>query len=142
MWWAPYVGCQFQERGRGDGGAGVDCYGLVYVVYRDVRHVILPRYEDEYNTVADHQRIAEALSRGCFEHADWRMIGPEEVVQTFDVKIFRIRGLPYHCGLVTEPGRMLHVMEGIDGSIERYNTPLWQRRDCGTYRFVPLDTTA
>lgn len=127
-WCAPYIGIPFVEHGRDRGGC--DCWGLVRLVYAERLGVELPAYSGDYKDTRDGESIS-GLCRS--ERRRWQTVGIE---RPMDVICLRVRGLPWHVGLVAEPGRMLHVIRGAAACIEDYTRPLWARRVEGIYRWL------
>ena len=48
--------------------------------------------------------------------------------------MFRMRGEPLHVGMVLALGTMLHVEDGSDTCIEKYDNFRWEKRIVGFYR--------
>jgi cell wall-associated NlpC family hydrolase len=121
-WWEPYLALDHAEGGR-DGAAGVDCWGLVRLIYARELGIGLPRYD-----VISASDAAAIVAR--MDGEVWAFEGPWAPVQhgfekPFDVaRIMRpakINGtyvrLPYHAGVVTRPGHLIH-MDRPTGVIE------------------------
>ncbi len=126
-----YIGLPYAERGRTR--AGLDCWGLVRLVYLETWGIKLPVYlEDDY-AAADMARTSHLIDR--HRQAGWSPVeaGTE---RTGDVILLRVMGLPCHVGLVAGKGRMLHVMGEQDVTCERYGSALWAKRVMGFYRYV------
>lgn len=104
------VGIPHAEDGRGRSGAS--CYGLVSIAFREVLGVDLPEVIDADTWI----RIEEGQER------------------PFDVILMRER--PWHVGLVTRRGSMLHMPEGKSSVIEPYTTGRHARRVEGIYRHI------
>jgi len=116
-WWNDYVGIPFQWNGYGPDA--VSCWGLVHLVYAEVFGIALPRYDDAVGMVeAGRLRRADrwthtpgfSLVREPYRSGDilhlWGVSGSHRT-QT-------------HCGVVTEPGRVLHAEEATGSVISRY----------------------
>ncbi|MFG1479176.1 NlpC/P60 family protein [Xanthobacter sp. V4C-4] len=125
-WSADYVGLPFLATGRDR--AGVDCYGLVALCYREVRGIVLPSYTGHYTSIDERAEIAAALNAG---KAAWTRV---DAAREWDVVLFSGAVGACHVGLVVAPGRMLHTSSGHDSRIERYEAPQWRRRLMGVYR--------
>lgn len=124
-----FVGIPYLDKGRGI--VGLDCWGLLHLVYREVRGIELPSYSDRYVTGADREAMARLISG---ELDDWREIeaGRE---QAFDGVLMREGKFPRHIGVVTQPGMLLHVERGETSRIERYRTGLFANRIVGFFRY-------
>lgn len=125
---AAYIGVPFLEHGR-YADDGLDCWGLVRLVLREQLGVELPDLGYSY----PHSHAVGAITLTVGEQLpSWQEVerGQE---QPGDVVLLRILGAPIHVGVVTEPGWMLHVMQGIDTCLERYDGPIWSRRIEGIF---------
>ena len=58
---ASYIGVPYAPLGRSR--EAVDCYGLCYVVYRDLLGVKLPRYDDDYSDPDDADDVAVCIEK-------------------------------------------------------------------------------
>ena len=123
-----YVGLPFAPRGRTR--EGVDCWGLVVLVYRQILWLDLPSYDDRYTTLDSAERVDRAAIIAG-ERGAWYEV---EAPQAFDVVLFTLGELAAHVGLVVDDGRMLHIQRGACSVIERYDTPKWQPRLAGCFR--------
>lgn len=129
MWYNQYVGLPFKEFGRDRNG--VDCWGLFRLIYKDQFGIDLPVYDQEYKNTEDHVGICkhiEGVTKDC-----WAKIEPGK--EGFgDAIILRLYNVPMHVGFVTKQGWMLHILEGIDASHERYTGMDWKDRVLAFYR--------
>lgn len=114
---ADYIGLPFVDKGRDR--AGLDCWGLVRLVFAEKRGITLPDFSDI--SAYDARRVAGAIAAEC-ETPSWLpvMRGAE---QEFDVVVMRgpifatdgrAYGLPRHVGVVTDDRRVLHIEKDID----------------------------
>ena len=127
-WAAEYIGLPFCAHGRSRNGA--DCWGLVRLILAGRFGLVLPSYAEGYETVEDAAEIGR-LIRG--EMVSWRPV-PWEAARAGDVVLMRLLGQPMHVGVVVAPGWMLHIEDGIDSCLERYDGAKWRRRVLGIYR--------
>ncbi len=130
FWAGRYIGLPFQEHGRDR--RGLDCWGLVRLVLSEQFAIALPSLATEYARTTDAARIGtliETQTALCWESVD---PGNETCG---DVVVMRLRGRPLHVGIVLGDRQMLHVERGINSAIERYNSPHWQDRLAGFYRY-------
>jgi len=102
---SPYVGIPFVPRGRDR--EGLDCYGLVWLVFRDEMGIVLPRYEGacELGRAPDEigSRIAENLG-------DWTEV-PATELRPMDVVFVRSFGFN-HVGIYLGGSKMIHMSKG------------------------------
>lgn len=120
-----FVGLPWCDGGRS--AAGVDCYGLLFLVFRELRGIELPSFSDRYTTEAD-QVARKRLIAGQLDAWDEIAPGDEAV---FDGVLLRIA----HIGLVVAPGLMLHIDRDATSTIERYGSGAFRHRVSGFYRF-------
>lgn len=125
-WCSGYVGLPFVEKGRNR--AGCDCWGLIVLIYREQLGIELPLHDNDYTKTTD----AESVSVTCRkEAAMWRQV---EKPKAFDPVLLRIRGIPWHVGIVVAEGFMLHCDPKADTVLENYMRPIWAPRIEGFYR--------
>ena len=127
-WCANYIGLPFKSLGRDR--SGLDCWGMVYLVYREVFGREVPPYA-EYADAYDTEEVG-ALIRGEIV-TRWREVSPEKLG---DVILLRVRGEPCHVGVVVAHGKFLHSFEGTQSCVERYDGLKWRRRIMGFYRYA------
>ena len=121
MHWAnDYVGIPYVSGGRDrDRDGGLDCYGLIRVVYAAELGVEI----DELRVTPDDGRVAvdgefEAQAQGT----EWLRV--EDDAREFDI-VWARNGLGSHCGVALNRSRMLHTIEGHDASVTRQECRLW-----------------
>ena len=122
--WRDYIGIPFTNHGRDLDG--VDCWGLVTIVYRRELQIVLPDYHERYRD-AEHIR---GIARAFQDHTgdDFSQVSLLDAEPT-DCVVVEIRGLPIHVGVYVGDidGRrsMLHTMEARGHSmIEPIFSPL------------------
>ena len=132
------MGISFDLGGRAK-EVGLDCWGLVRVVYEEQFGIELPSFEGVYNesesTRGQQTRLEQyvlqeraSLQEGTFSEV------PQEDAQEGDLIIIRTIGQPLHIGVVLVPGLMLNTREGVDRIVESYRHPVWASRVDGIYR--------
>lgn len=123
----------FEEKGRSYDGW--DCYGLIYVAYRDVYGVILPTYTGEYQSTRRREELQALIKKGKME--GWVLNDPH---QSGNVALVRMMGCDCHIGLMLSGWDMLHVVDGISAAIEPIDRPPWRDKTYnkveGIYRYV------
>lgn len=124
-----YVGLPWVDKGRSF--AGVDCWGLRYLIFRDELGVELPSLTDRYATASDRRAIA-ALVEGRDADHDQVPAGAE---RAFDGVLMLDGAAPTHIGTVIAPGLLLHVVRGGNSVVERYRSPLFSHPIEGFYRY-------
>jgi cell wall-associated NlpC family hydrolase len=129
-WTREYVGLPKLHAGRSRDG--IDCYGLVWLVYRDVLGLALPGLAGEAMDATERAEIAALINSGCAA-APWRPIDPG-TEREFDMVVFRRGKLESHVGLVVAPGRMLHIVDVGQSHIGSYVEGPWRPRLVGFHR--------
>ena len=122
--WRDYVGIPFANHGREL--EGVDCWGLVTIVYRRELQIVLPDYHERYRDGEHVRGIAKAFQDHTGD--DFAEVSLLDAEPT-DCVVVEIRGLPIHVGVYVGDidGRrsMLHTMEARGHSmIEPIFSPL------------------
>jgi cell wall-associated NlpC family hydrolase len=125
-----YIGIPWVDMGRTFDGW--DCYGLVYCVSRHDLGLIVPSYVLGYTSSMHDESVCEALR---FYSQEWANVTGEQR-EVGDVLVFNLGGIPVHCGLVVEPGLMLHCLKGRETVLEQYSTAAWRSRIEGVYRWM------
>lgn len=131
-WAAAYVGLPFVDGGRDR--RGVDCWGLVRLVYAAERGIDLPSYGEI--SAADLLALARAFTAGA-QGAHW----PETLhPHPFDVAVMRSgqghRGI-VHVGVMVDARRVLHVERATDSVIVPITHHSVAGRIMGFRRYVP-----
>lgn len=94
FWVGRYIGLPFKEQGRNR--QGVDCWGLVRLIYAENFLVSLPSYTHAYPNTNASEILGALVNR---EAKKWHAVeqGQEELG---DVVVLRMRGCPMHVGLL------------------------------------------
>lgn len=120
MWWNAYLRIPFRDRGRD--ATGVDCWGLVRLIYKQELGINLPSYSECYGSTENKDEIAPAVTA---HKQDWLAV---PTPRPMDVILMRMQGVPMHVGVVTKPGYMIHATKGIGVCHERYDTGKWRSK--------------
>ena len=128
MWTNAFVGLPWLDRGRD--WKGVDCWGLLYLVYQ-TKGIAVQSYSESYTSATEREQVA--LLAQDANKSPWLSVerGQE---QSFDMLFFRRGRLATHVGVVTARGKMLHICEGREAVIDRYDLSPWSVKLCGIYR--------
>lgn len=131
-WVAGYVGIPFVDRGRTRDG--VDCWGLVRLVYAEQFGILLPDLSDEYSASEDPQAASSVIFEKTTPGGLWRPVGNDKP-SLGSVGVFSIRGLPAHVGIAVSDGLFLHAARGANSVIESWRSPIWRPRLTGWYDY-------
>jgi len=132
-WVTTYIEIPWRDGGRTR--EGCDCYGLVRLVLRDQLGIEVDAYDQFYtSTETDRRDIAQTITRETAV-APWVAV-PTEMARLGDVAIFRIGGLPMHCGIMLDRNQMLNIRKGACSVVESIDSILWRARLAGMFRYV------
>jgi cell wall-associated NlpC family hydrolase len=125
-----YVGIPFEKDGNDK--KGCDCWRLVVLVYKDRLGIELPDFAGAYvdGSLASLKKVSRMIRDG---KQSWQKV---DKPIPFDVILLRTGSMVYHVGLVIDRKRMLHVMEGINSTIEEFTGIQWKKKVEGFYRYV------
>lgn len=129
-----YVGLPFRDKGRDV--TGVDCWGLLRLLYAELAGIDLPSYATQYGplSAAPDPGLA-ALIRA--ELPAWSLV-PAGQERALDGVALSMGDGETHIGIVVTPGYFLHARLGADTVVERYHAAAWRRRVSGFYRHAAL----
>lgn len=119
-----YVGIPFKDGGRDF--SGLDCWGLVRLVWKEERGIFMPDMGDEYSSAFARGDVSRLF--GEYTSQNWNIDVTDQPRRELDVLVFSFASIELHVGLWVAPGEMLHVMKGMDAAIERYDRTKWARR--------------
>lgn len=128
-WAADYVGLPYEAGGRTR--KGVDCWGLINLVWAEQLGGPLPNYE---GAVWRGPGDSAAVALGADVYAGHYVEVEPGAERLGDGLLLRMRGLPLHVGMVIAPGWMLHIEEGCNACLEPYRALRWGSRIMGIYR--------
>jgi cell wall-associated NlpC family hydrolase len=128
QWWRDYAGAEYCFRGR-DLDTGIDCWGLVVLVLRDVFGITV----DDFGAVYARESGAGPAIRAAIaaELPGWREVEWEEGA----VVLFREGGIPSHVGVaLPKRGWVLHAHEDHDvTTFDAFATLKWKGRFVGCF---------
>ena len=128
MWYNKYIGIPYKDGGRDENG--LDCWGLVRLVYKEQYNIDLPSFTSHYSTAKDRELINELISR----HKE----GWEKTTEPVEgsVVLMRVLGTETHVGVYLGNNAMLHIREGVHAIIEPVDTTTWKNRIVGYYNYT------
>lgn len=124
------LGMPFKAHGRGYDGA--DCWGVLYLGYRDVLGREMPSYVDEYVDAGDTEASRRVIQDKILsEKHKWDRV---EKPQAMDVAFFKLGNTGTHLGLMIDEKSFIHCEKRIGTVIERLDSASWKSRVEGVYR--------
>jgi cell wall-associated NlpC family hydrolase len=119
-----YIGIPFKDGGRDF--SGLDCWGLVRLVWQEEKGILMPDMGDAYSSAFARGEVGETAK--LLEAGNWNIDVTDQPRKELDVLVFSFASVDLHVGLWVAPGEMLHVMKGMDTAIERYDKMKWAKR--------------
>ena len=108
--------------------AEYNCYSLLRKIYKDELGINLPHFDDSSSL-----SIRKAFDREMANFKNWREVKKEAEK---DIIILRVKGYPFHIGIVIKKGWMLHTESVVGESIiECYERSTWEHRVIGFRRY-------
>ncbi len=130
-WVNKYIGIPFKEKGRSF--SGVDCWGLVYLVYKNELQIELPTYIEFYESPDDRELLSELIAREQVNK--WNKINDLDK-KPFDGLLLTVSNTPYHVGIYIGEGQFIHCEKGVNTAIARLNSIRWRNNLAGVFRWV------
>mgnify|MGYP000125468472 CR=1 FL=1 len=134
-----YVGIQFEDYGR-ERETGLDCWGLVRLIYREVAGIELPTYGDI--SAYDLMRVAREFRKATTATSEiWHKVtdAPRRMLDVVVMTVFEDGAkVPYHCGLMVSPRRMVHIEKATHSHTVTLDNPTVGPRIIDIYRHVKL----
>lgn len=128
MWYNKYIGIPYKDKGRDE--AGLDCWGLVALVYKNEFGIELPSFTDTYSSADDSDSVEYAISHN---KDSWQAV---EVGTIGSVVLFRVLGTLSHVGIYIGNNQFIHARsEGIEVVIENLDSGSWKHRFAGFYEY-------
>ena len=122
MWTDNYIGLPFIPDGRDR--TGIDCWGLVCLVYKEQLGIELPLYKGIFinQSLDSLKKAARTYQIG---KEAWQLVSTPN---PYDVIMLRTGKYIWHVGVVVDKRSMLHILSGINSMVEDYTGMLWKDR--------------
>lgn len=123
-WTDEYINIPFKPDGRDCNG--LDCFGLVRLVYKEKLGIDLPSFSGIFSdqSPATLRKVAKVMK---LYRERWTKVDPGEQ-RIYDAIMLRTGAYTWHVGLVIDRRNMLHIMAGIESCVEEYTGLLWRDR--------------
>jgi len=125
-WVKSYVGIPFKSGGRTI--HGLDCYGLIRLIYLEQFNKILPLL-DLYSD-ADNFIETENVMKSYQPILAGQEVGTPEIG---NVCVIKFHGLPVHLGIFVGDSFILHTLKGVGTVLQRCDDPNLRGRIEGWY---------
>lgn len=111
---------------------GLDCYGLVHLIYAEQYGIHLPSYVGHYDGPND-PALPYVIQAGA--RLGWRPIPPDVPLGPGDVLLIGGAGQPRHVGIAIDRCWFLHIEATTNVVRERVCAIMWRRRIVARYRW-------
>ena len=126
MWQNKYIGIPFLDKGRDTDG--IDCWGLVRLVYKQEYNIDLPNFSADYEA-EDAERMSDLLAQ--YKEGWEKIDAPTEGC----IVLFNILGIESHMGIAISTTHFLHARDRYDSAIESFESVSWRNRITGFYKY-------
>ena len=125
-----YLSIPFKDRGRDENG--VDCFGLVQMIYRDEFEIQLPSYIEMNENEKDKKAICHAIN------SEKKLSGWLETTNPKfgNLIILNLLGRPLHLGVMLDNSSFIHCMKGKGTIIENTTDISWRNRINGYLKWT------
>ena len=124
-----YLTIPYKDRGRTEDG--VDCWGLVRLIYAKELNIELESYVDEYSSSEN----VKAASKTVKDHTK-DFIEVDKPYKRFDIVVFRLSGQPVHVGMLLNDNDFIHSFKGKNVTVEKLSSLRWTNRVVGVFRYA------
>lgn len=131
-----YIGIPYLSNGRTH--KGVDCWGLVYLIYSEILKINLPEITTEYTNGLDVNDTKDVFSKYEKIFKDQGDFQTVEKTEPYDLLLFKRSGYISHVAIVVDNAFFIHADFKSDSCMERINHRYWNRRIVGIYRCTKL----
>lgn len=109
----------------------VDCWGLVVLIYAELLSVALPLHEDVNWKDSGPDKVAATVAADAL--AEWDEVVAQDR-REYDVVILRLKGVPWHVGVLVDKDRFIHADPVRGMCVERLEALHWKSRVVGYNR--------
>lgn len=126
MWSNKYIGIPYKQKGRDFDG--IDCWGLVRLIYKQEYDISLPSFVNDY-AEQDTLRIQDLIAQ--YKEGWTKLDSPEEGC----VVVFRILGTESHVGVAISATHFVHAKENYASTVEAFDSTAWKNRIIGYFKY-------
>lgn len=126
MWSNKYIGIPYKVHGRDING--IDCWGLVRLIYSEQFGIDLPSFSADYSE-SDTVRIQELIAQ--YKEGWEQLDKPQEGC----VVLLRVLGTESHVGVAINDKQFLHAKSNCVSSVENFNSVSWKNRIIGYFKY-------
>jgi len=126
MWSNKYIGIPYKDYGRDE--TGIDCWGLVCLVYKQEFNIELPTFDSSYH-VDDRKQLHQLIAQ---HRESWTQL---DAPKPGCVVLFKILGSESHVGIAISATQFLHARDGYDASVESFDSTNWRSRIVGYFEY-------
>ena len=126
-----YIGLKFVDRGRVIDG--LDCWGLVMLLYKDLLLIDLPEFPI---SATDSNRVATAMSESV-DKGEWAKVdGDPQFGDIIAMALCpRMMRAINHVGFCVGDGKFIHAIMDQRSAMCRMDDTYWHKRVKGAYRW-------
>ncbi len=110
--------------------SGWDCWGLIFVAYRELYGKDIGSFAEEYDDKVTFEELNNIIAR---ERSAWSIVRGKATEG--DVSLYRIGSFNTHVGMVLPGKRLLHCEARINTVNEPLDTIVWKNRHVAFYRY-------
>lgn len=128
-----YMDIRFVAHGRDR--TGLDCWGLVCLIYREQFGIELPHFAGAAGNITNPAEVSPHFTRGRDDL--WRRVDGSKIwPRSLDVVGWTAGKMIYHVGVYLEDNIFLHIQKDTESHLSRIGDVLWpHRRLAGIYRY-------
>lgn len=126
MWSNKYLGIPYKTHGRDL--EGIDCWGLVRLIYKNEYNIDLPSFSEHY--LEDDRARSEELINLYKE-------GWEQTPHATEgaVVVLKVLGHLSHVGVCIDSTQFIHAQEGSGSSVQSFDSIKWANRVAGFFKY-------
>lgn len=134
MWPEKYIGLPYKTLGRDLNG--IDCYGLVYLIFKHELGIDLPIINTGYDNGLNCQNVAPVFEQGLKDFISDSLFKKTDKIKEFNVILFRRSGYISHIATCVDKRTFIHADLGAASCIENINRNYWKNRIVGVYEYT------